>query len=315
MASSTRASGTSRLVSALRRFARASGLGTACAVFLVAVVLVAVFADWLAPYDPLRADYGAIRQAPGPAHWLGTDHLGRDTLSRLIHGARITLLVALASVCLGDSVGFLWGVSSGYLGRRFDLVSQRLVEVLLSFPALILAVLLLTGLGAGVHTVVIAIALTRVPLSTRVIRSVVLTVKEQAYIDAARALGAAPLRIMPHHVAPQCVAPMLVIVSLNLGSAIFAESALSFLGVGVPPPAPSWGNMLGGVLADAFRPPWWLVVFPGVAITLTIMAANLLGDALRDFLDPRLRGVLGGQLAGGRRRVGRGLAPVAPAAS
>jgi ABC-type dipeptide/oligopeptide/nickel transport system permease subunit len=289
-------------------------MGAACAVFLVAVALVAIFADRLAPYDPLRADYGAIRTPPGAEHWLGTDHLGRDTLSRLIHGARITLLVALTSVFLGDSLGFLWGVSSGYLGRRFDLVSQRVVEVLLSFPALILAMLLLTGLGAGIHTVIVAIALTRVPLSTRVIRSVVLSVKELAYIDAARALGATARRIMPHHVAPQCVAPLLVIVSLNLGSAIFAETALSFLGVGVPPPAPSWGNMLGGVLAEAFRPPWWLVVFPGMAITVTIMAANLLGDSLRDFLDPRLRGVLGEQVTRRRRPVGRVLGRMAPMA-
>jgi ABC-type dipeptide/oligopeptide/nickel transport system permease subunit len=289
-------------------------MGAACAVFLVAVALVAIFADRLAPYDPLRADYGAIRTPPGAEHWLGTDHLGRDTLSRLIHGARITLLVALTSVFLGDSLGFLWGVSSGYLGRRFDLVSQRVVEVLLSFPALILAMLLLTGLGAGIHTVIVAIALTRVPLSTRVIRSVVLSVKELAYIDAARALGATARRIMPHHVAPQCVAPLLVIVSLNLGSAIFAETALSFLGVGVPPPAPSWGNMLGGVLAEAFRPPWWLVVFPGITITVTIMAANLLGDSLRDFLDPRLKGVLGEQATRRRRQVGRVLGRMAPTA-
>ena len=257
------------------------------------VALVAVFADALAPYDPLRADYAAIRKPPGPDHLLGTDHLGRDTLSRLVHGARITLLVAMSSVLLGDSIGFLWGLSSGYLGERFDMISQRFLEVLLSFPALILALLLLTGLGSGLHTVIVAIAVTRVPLSTRVIRSVVLSVKELAYVDAARAIGASPLRIMPHHIAPQCVAPFLVVVSLNLGSAIFAEAALSFLGVGVPPPAPSWGNMLGGVLAEAFRPPWWMVVFPGVAITLTIMSANLLGDSLRDFLDPRLKRALG----------------------
>ena len=315
MAFSTRGSAISSPLDGLRRFARSSGLGAACAIFLLLVAGVAVFADRVAPYDPLRADYDAVRKPPGPQHWLGTDHLGRDTLSRLVYGARITLLVALSSVFLGDSVGFLWGLSSGYLGRRFDLVSQRLVEVLLSFPALILAVLLLTGLGAGVHTVVIAIAVTRVPLSTRMIRSVVLSIKELAYIDAARALGAAPLRIMPHHVAPQCLSPLLVVVSLNLGAAIFAESALSFLGVGVPPPAPSWGNMLGGVLAEAFRPPWWLVVFPGVAITLTIMAANLLGDSLRDFLDPRLKGVLGGELARVRRPVGRPMRRVAPTAS
>ncbi len=276
----------------LVQFLRASPLGAASALFLVIVVLVATFAPQLAPYDPLRANYAAVRTPPGPHHLLGTDHLGRDALSRLIHGARITLLVAMTSVLLGDSVGFLWGLTSGYLGRRFDMISQRLLEVLLSFPALILAMLLLTGLGSGLHTVIIAIAVTRVPLSARVIRSVVLSIKELAYIDAARASGAPLLRILPRHVAPQCLAPLLVIVSLNLGSAIFAESALSFLGVGVPPPAPSWGNMLGGVLAEAFKPPWWMVIFPGVAITLTIMSANLLGDTLRDILDPRLRGVL-----------------------
>jgi len=273
-------------------FVRSSPLGTACGMFLVLVALVAIFANYLAPYDPLRANYAAVRTPPGSGHLFGTDHLGRDALSRLIYGARITLLVSASSVLLGDSVGFLWGLTSGYLGRRFDMISQRVLEVLLSFPALILAMLLLTGLGSGLHTIIIAIAVTRVPLSTRVIRSVVLSIKELAYVDAARAIGAPPLRIIPRHIAPQCVAPMLVIVSLNLGTAIFAESALSFLGVGVPPPAPSWGNMLGGVLAEAFKPPWWMVIFPGVAITLTIMAANLFGDSLRDFLDPKLRRAL-----------------------
>ncbi len=281
-----------QVLDGLVRFARSSPLGAACALFLVGVALVAIFANQLAPYDPLRANYAAVRTPPGPHHLLGTDHLGRDALSRLIYGARITLLVSMSSVLLGDSFGFLWGLTSGYIGRRYDMVSQRLLEVLLSFPALILAMMLLTGLGSGLHTVIIAIAVTRVPLCARVIRSVVLSIKELAYIDAARASGARPLRIMPRHVAPQCIAPLLVIVSLNLGSAIFAESALSFLGVGVPPPAPSWGNMLGGVLAEAFKPPWWMVIFPGVAITLTIMTANLLGDTLRDFLDPRLRRVL-----------------------
>ncbi|HET8999344.1 MAG TPA: ABC transporter permease [bacterium] len=285
---SSTAGGPARLAGVVL-FARSSPLGTACGIFLVLVALVAIFANYLAPYDPLRANYAAVRTPPGPGHLLGTDHLGRDALSRLIHGARITLLVAASSVLLGDSVGFVWGLTSGYLGRRFDMISQRVLEVLLSFPALILAMLLLTGLGSGLHTVIVAIAVTRVPLSTRVIRSVVLSIRESAYVDAARAIGAAPIRIIPRHIAPQCVAPLLVIVSLNLGTAIFAESALSFLGVGVPPPAPSWGNMLGGVLAEAFKPPWWMVIFPGVAITLTIMAANLFGDSLRDFMDPKLR--------------------------
>jgi len=276
----------------LARFVRSSPLGAGCAVFLILVVFVAIFADQLAPYDPLQASYGAIRQPPSPDHLLGTDHLGRDALSRLIHGARITLLVSMSSVLIGDSLGFLWGLVSGYLGRRFDMVSQRLLDVLLSFPTLILAMLMMIGLGSGLHTVIIAIAVTRVPLSTRVIRSVALSVREFAYVDAARAIGAPPLRVMLRHVAPQCVAPFLVIVSLNLGAAIFAEAALSFLGLGVPAPAPSWGNMLGGVLAEAFKPPWWMVLTPGVAITLTILCANLFGDALRDFLDPKLKRAL-----------------------
>ncbi len=217
------------------------------------------------------------------------DDLGRDVLSRIIFGARITLLVSITSVLIGDLIGFFWGVASGYLGNRFDLVSQRILDILFSFPALILALLLLVAIGAGLPTVIIAIAVTRIPSSTRVIRSVVLTIKETAYVESARAVGAPVWRVMLHHVAPQCIAPLIVIATLNLGSAIFAESALSFLGLGIPPPAPSWGNMLGGVLAASFRPSWWLVIFPGLAITISIMAANLIGDALRDFLDPKLR--------------------------
>jgi peptide/nickel transport system permease protein len=169
------------------------------------------------------------------------------------------------------------------------MVSQRLVDVLMSFPALILALLLLAVIGAGLTTVIIAIAVTRIPVSTRITRSVVLSVKETAYVESARMIGASHWRIMFQHVAPQCVAAILVVATLHLGGAIFAESALSFLGMGIPPPAPSWGNMLGGVLAASFRPPWWLVLYPGVAITVAIMAANLLGDALRDFLDPKLK--------------------------
>lgn len=273
----------------VRRFVRASPIGTVAAVFLILICLVGVFADQLAPYNPLTASFGAMRQPPSAQFLLGSDNLGRDILSRIIYGARVTLSVAITSVLIGDAIGFLWGITAGYIGGRFDMLSQRLIEILLSFPGLILAILLLVALGPGLNTVIIAIAISRVPLSTRVIRSVVLSIKELAYVDAARSLGATSGRIMLHHVAPQCLAPVLVIFSANLGTAIFAEAALSFLGVGVPPPTPSWGNMLGGVLAEAFKPPWWMVIFPGLAITLTIMAANLFGDALRDVLDPRLR--------------------------
>jgi len=271
------------------RFFRFSPVGGVCALLLLLLVVVAVFADRLAPYNPLTANYAITRDPPFARHVLGTDHLGRDVLSRIIFGARVTLLVAISSVLPGASIGFLWGVVSGYTGGRIDLVSQRMLDVLMSFPSLILALLLMAAMGAGLPTVILAIAITRVPITTRVVRSMVLAVKEFAYVEAARAVGAPVPHIMARHIAPQCVAPFLIITTGHLGAAIFIEAALSFVGVGVPPPMPSWGNMLGGVLAEAFRPPWWMVVFPGVAITATILVVNMFGDALRDFLDPKLK--------------------------
>ena len=275
----------------LRRFVRSEPLGTIAAVFLIALLLTAVFADQIAPYDPLVSDYSVSRSPPTAEHKFGADQLGRDTMSRIIHGARVSLFVALVAVLVGDSIGLALGVVSGFYGGRFDLISQRMLDVLLSFPGLILAMLLLVSLGAGLQTVIIAIAVTRIPLATRVIRSVVLSVRNLAYVEAARGLGGSNRRLMALHVLPQCIAPFLVIVSANIGVAITTEAALSFLGIGVPPPTPTWGNMLGGVLAESFRPPWWLVVYPGLFLTVTVLAANLFGDAVRDFLDPKLRGV------------------------
>jgi len=273
----------------IRRFFRSSWLGGGAAIMLILIFGIGAFAELASPYDPLAANFAATRREPSAQHWLGTDYLGRDVLSRIIHGARVSLLVAVTSVLLGDSIGFIWGVASGYLGRRFDMLSQRVLDIMLSFPGLILAILLMAGLGPRLETVIIAIAVSRVPLSTRVIRAVVLSVKEMSYVESARCIGASSIGVMVRHIAPQCVAPFLVIFSANIGTAIFAESALAFLGIGVPEPTPTWGRMLGGVLSEAFRPPWWLIVFPGVAITLTIMVANLFGDALRDVLDPRLK--------------------------
>ena len=272
-----------------RRFFRLSPVGTVSFGVWVLLVLLAIGSPWIAPYPPNEADYAAVRQGPSAAHWLGTDNLGRDIMSRIIFGTRITLMVSLIAVFLGDFIGFAWGVGSGFLGHRFDLISQRVVDILMSFPSLILALMLLVVLGAGLETVIAAIAVTQIPSATRITRSVVLSVRESMYVEAARMIGVSNLRLMARHVAPQVMAPILVVASLHLGGAIFAESALSFLGLGIPPPDPSWGNMLGGVTAAAFRPPWWLVVFPGLAITFAIMTANLFGDALRDFLDPKLR--------------------------
>ena len=274
------------------RFFRTSPIGAVAAGFLVLLVLVAVFANIIAPNDPLETFPSYFRKPPSLERPMGNDHLGRDVLSRIIVGARTSLYVALLAVTISKVIGFSWGVLTGYSGGKFDLISQRFLDILMSFPGIILAMLLLVGVGSGLYTVIAAIAITGVAGTTRVIRSVTLSVREMEYVEAARALGASPLRIMFVHITPQCIAPLMVIASVSLGGAIFAEAALSFLGLGIPPPNPSLGNMLGGVLGDAFKPPWWLVLYPGMTITFTILAFNIFGDGLRDHLDPRLRGRL-----------------------
>jgi ABC-type dipeptide/oligopeptide/nickel transport system permease subunit len=273
-------------------FMRSSLLGTVAMVLFIGIVCVGLFPQLVAPYDPDQLFYTYLKKPPSIEHWLGTDFIARDNLSRIIYGTRITLLVAFVSVFIGDVLGFSWGVMTGYLGKRFDLLTQRVLDMFLAFPTIILALLLLAALGAGLYTIILAIAVIRIPGTARIIRSVALTVKSAQYVEAAEAIGASRLRVMARHVAPQCFAPLFVVASAGLGAAIFTEAALSFLGMGVPPPTPTWGNMLGGVLNELFRPPWWLVIFPGMAITITILAFNLLGDALRDYLDPRLRGRL-----------------------
>ena len=185
--------------------------------------------------------------------------------------------MAFVAVGGGVGAGFAWGLLSGYIGGRFDLITQRFLDVLVSFPGVILAMLLLVALGAGLSTVIIAIAVTQAPGATRVIRSVVLSAKEAEYVESAKAIGSRPSRIILQHISPQTFAPLVVVATINLGGAIFAEAALSFLGVGIPPPDPTWGNMLGGVLGQALKPPWWLVLFPGMAITLTILAGQFAG--------------------------------------
>jgi peptide/nickel transport system permease protein len=275
---------------AARGFAKTSPIGALSAVFLIVLMLVTIFAGQIAPYHPLEADFRALRHPPSAEHWMGTDNLGRDVMSRLIYGGRLSLSVAIISTLLSKVIGLSWGVVTGYLGSNFDMISQRIVDVLLAFPGIILAMLLLAALGGGFGTVVIAITLLGIAGTVRVIRSVVLSIKEMAYVESARSVGATNRRVMAQHIAPQCLAPILVLTSASLGAAIFAEAALSFLGLGIPQPTPSWGNMLGGILANQFRPQWWLVIFPGLIITLTILAFNLVGDALRDHLDPKLRG-------------------------
>lgn len=274
----------------LRRFAEKQPVGIASGIVLAIIILAAIAAPLIAPHNPIEGHFTAINEPPDSEYFLGTDRVGRDVLSRVVYGARISLLVAFVAVIVGDALGAMWGIASGYLGGKFDIYSQRIVELLLSFPTLILAMVLLLGLGAGVFTVIVAIAITRIPLSVRVIRSVSLSVKENSYIEAARAIGASDVRVMALHIAPQCFAPWLVLVTAQLGGVIVLEASLGFLGVGVPAPTATWGNMLGGAVAATLKPEWWLVIFPGVAITITVLAFNLFGDSIRDALDPKLRG-------------------------
>jgi len=281
-----------RVGQTLRRFWKTAPLAFIGGSILTFLLFVAVFGNFLAPESYKTTDYKQIRDAPSLKRPLGSDHLGRDALSRIIIGSRTTLFIAFTAVAIAKLIGVSWGIISGYTGGKFDLLSQRLLDILMAIPSVIFALLLLAALGAGVFGVIVAITIGGIAGTTRIVRSVVLAVKEMEFVTAALALGASPMRIMFRHVAPQTIAPVLVIISASLGGAIFAESALSFLGLGIPPPNPSWGAMLGGTLAEAFKPPWWMVVYPGMAITLSILAFNLFGDGLRDTLDPRLRGRL-----------------------
>jgi ABC-type dipeptide/oligopeptide/nickel transport system permease subunit len=271
----------------LARFARRNRLAAAGGLVGLFIVFVAIAAPLLAPRDPLKADFRRMNKPPDAQSLLGTDQVGRDTLSRVIYGARTSLFVAFSAVILGTTVGSLWGVACGYLRGRFDLYSQRIMEILQSFPDLILAMAISMAIGTGLPAVILAIALTRIPFGGRVIRSVALSIREMPYVEAGRASGASALRVMALHVLPQCIAPYLVLATTHLGVAVVIEAALGFLGVGVPPPTPTWGNMLADSLTSLV-PYWWLVLFPGLAITVTVLAFNLLGDGVRDTLDPRL---------------------------
>ena len=273
------------------RFVRQNPLGAAAGLFLVAVVIIAIAAPLIAPFDPLDANFAQMNFSPDSINLLGTDPLGRDVLTRIIFGARTTLIVAFSAVFLGTTIGAIFGLTSAYLGGKYDLGVQRVLDILLSFPDLTLALLLAAALGPGLSTVIIAIAVTKIPFGGRIIRAVALQVKESDYVTAARAEGASDVRIMWFHVAPQCFATFLVLATAHLGIAIIIEAALGFLGVGIPPPTPTWGNMLAEQ-SNNFTPSWWLVAYPGLAITLLVLAFALFGDALRDFLDPRLRGRL-----------------------
>jgi peptide/nickel transport system permease protein len=239
--------------------------------------------------DPVAQDADSILLSPGVDHWLGTDNLGRDLWSRIAHGARVSLGVGFVSIALGSAIGGLAGLAGGYYGRLADAVLQQVSDALMSFPTLVLALGIVAILGASVTNVVVAIALVQAPRVARVVRSQALAVKSREYVVASRLLGAGNVHVMAKHVLPQCIAPFIVIFTNALGIAIVLEASLSFLGLGVPAPEPSWGGMLAGPGRDYFNVAPWMAIWPGLAIALSVYGFNLLGDALRDVLDPRQR--------------------------
>ena len=273
----------------LWRFVRRKPLGTAGAVVVLAMVVMAVFADVLATYDPVRTNAAQTLSRPSSLHWLGTDYLGRDIYSRILHGARVSLIVGIASTLLGSVVGGVAGLLSGYVGGLTDIVTQRVMDILQGLPLLVLALVMSAALGPSLGNVIIAISVPIIPRAARVTRSSVLAIRETPYVEAARALGVSHLRVAFRHILPNTIGPFMILTTAQLGSAILVEAALSFLGLGVPEPYPSWGRMLSVSAAEYAQKAPWLVLFPGAAISLAVFGTNLLGDALRDVLDPRLR--------------------------
>ncbi len=256
---------------------------------MLLVLLAAVGANALSTHDPTRTDAAHTFVPPGGPYWLGTDHLGRDIYSRIIHGARVSLVVGVACSLLGGVAGGLVGLVSGFVGGRPDTFIQPVLDIMQGFPLLVLALVMTAALGPSLGTVIVAIAVPFVPRVARVVRAAALSIKETSYVEAARALGANRIRVAFRHVLPNAMAPLIVITTAQLGGAILVEATLSFLGLGVPEPYPSWGRMLSVSAAEFAQRAPWVVIFPGLAISVVVFASNLLGDSLRDFLDPRLR--------------------------
>jgi peptide/nickel transport system permease protein len=272
------------------RFILRKPLGAVGGLLLFIFMVVAVLAPLLATHDPDLNNYRTRIKPPSAQHWFGTDDFGRDIYSRVVHGARISIYVGVFSTLLGTAVGALAGLFSGFWGGRVDQVIQRCADVMFTIPGLVLAMVIVTMLGPSMLNVIIAIAIPRLPNANRVIRATVLSVKENPYVEAARAIGCSSGRIMLRHLLPNILAPYIVVATASLSSAILVEASLSFLGLGVPPPAPSWGRMLSLEGMRYFETAPWMAIFPGIFISGAVFGANLFGDALRDLLDPKLRG-------------------------
>ncbi|MFO1160303.1 MAG: ABC transporter permease [Reyranellaceae bacterium] len=274
---------------AVMNFVHRQPLGT-CGLVIVLVMLAAgLCAGWIAPFDPEENDFNAMMEAPSWVHLLGTDQVGRDIFSRLVFGARTALIVGFSAAIVGGLAGLVLGVASAYFGGWFDLVFQRVLDVLMAFPLIILALAVVSVFGTGVFNVIVAITIPLVPRCGRIVRASALAIREIPYVDAARALGFGHARIVLRHMLPNVVAPFLILLSAFVGQAILAEASLSYLGLGVQEPVPAWGLMLQGGAEEYATTAPWIAVFPGLAIVLTVLGISLFGDALRDALDPKLR--------------------------
>jgi peptide/nickel transport system permease protein len=271
------------------RFCRQRPLGAIGGLIFLVMVFTAVFADWIAPYDPLINDYGAMLSPPSMKHLMGTDAHGRDVLSRIIYGSRTALLVGFCSSFFGTSLGAIIGVLCAYFAGKTDVIIQRFMEILLSFPLIVMALAMMAVLGTGLPNVIVAITIPMIPRSAQVIRSSALSIRNMPYVDAARTSGFGHGRIMFRHILPNVAAPYLILVTAYLGGAILTEASLSFLGVGVAEPTAAWGLMLKGAAVTFAETAPWMAVFPGLAISAAVFAFNIFGDSLRDELDPKLR--------------------------
>jgi peptide/nickel transport system permease protein len=278
-----------RWLEASSRFTRQRPLGAVGAAIIGIMIAAAVLAGLVSPYDPLATDYGKMLLAPNSFHWFGTDTFGRDVFTRIIYGSRTALWIGFASSFLGATLGALIGVTSAYFGGKIDLVLQRFMDLLLSFPLVILALVVVSLLGSGITNVIFAITVPMVPRCALVVRSSALALREMPFVEAARALGFGPLHIIVRHMMPNVMAPYLVMLTAFLGQAILLEASLSFLGLGVTEPQAAWGLMLRGAAVEFAERAPWMAIYPGLAISLSVFAFNLFGDSLRDALDPKLR--------------------------
>ncbi len=277
------------MLGTLGAFCRANPLGAFGGFIVITMILMALFAPLLTSFDPTDNDFGAMLSAPDWEHLLGTDQFGRDLLSRIIYGARTALLVGFVSSFAGCFLGLFLGVTSAYFGGRFDLLFQRVMDVFMAFPLIILALAVVAIFGTGVVNVIIAITIPVIPRAARIVRASALAIREMPYVDAARANGFSHARIIFRHMMPNVMAPFLIILTAQVGQAILIEASLSYLGLGVQEPIPAWGLMLRGGAQEYAESAPWVAIFPGLAITLAVFGFNLFGDSLRDWLDPKMK--------------------------